>query len=209
MFEAARESRRPLLFGQFIIIVVYLPIFTLSGIEGKMFNPMAFTVVTALLAAMLLSVTFVPAAVAMFVTGRVNEKENILMRWARHYYLPLYEWVMQAKALVLTSAAVLVVLCGLLMMRLGSEFIPNLNEGDLAVQTIRAPGISLTQAVEMQSQIERTLIKQFPEIDRMFTRIGTAEIATDPMPPSLSDGYIMLKPIEQWPEPRKIGRAHV
>jgi cobalt-zinc-cadmium resistance protein CzcA len=203
VFEAARESRRPLLFGQFIIIVVYLPIFALSGIEGKMFNPMAFTVVTALLAAMLLSVTFVPAAVALFVTGRVSEKENILMRSARQYYLPLYDWVMQAKALVLTVAAVLVVLCGLLMMRLGSEFIPNLNEGDLAVQTIRAPGISLTQAVEMQGQIERTLIQKFPEIERTFTRIGTAEIATDPMPPSLSDGYIMLKPIEQWPEPRK------
>jgi heavy metal efflux system protein len=203
VFEAARESRRPLLFGQFIIIVVYLPIFALSGIEGKMFHPMAFTVVTALLAAMLLSVTFVPAAVAMFVTGRVSEKENILMRLARRYYLPLYEWVMQAKALVLTTSAVLVVLCGLLMMRLGSEFIPNLNEGDLAVQTIRAPGISLTQAVEMQGQIERTLINKFPEIERMFTRIGTAEIATDPMPPSLSDGYIMLKPIDQWPEPRK------
>ena len=203
VFEAARESRRPLLFGQFIIIVVYLPIFALSGIEGKMFHPMAFTVVTALLAAMLLSVTFVPAAVAMFVTGRVSEKENILMRLARRYYLPLYEWVMQAKALVLTTSAVLVVLCGLLMMRLGSEFIPNLNEGDLAVQTIRAPGISLTQAVEMQGQIERTLIHKFPEIERMFTRIGTAEIATDPMPPSLSDGYIMLKPIDQWPEPRK------
>lgn len=203
VFEAARESRRPLLFGQFIIIVVYLPIFALSGIEGKMFHPMAFTVVTALLAAMVLSVTFVPAAVAMFVTGRVNEKENILMRLAHRYYLPLYEWVMQTKTLVLTTAAVLVVLCGLLMTRLGSEFIPNLNEGDLAVQTIRAPGISLSQAVEMQGQIERTLISKFPEIDRMFTRIGTAEIATDPMPPSLSDGYIMLKPIEQWPEPRK------
>jgi len=203
VFEAARESRRPLLFGQFIIIVVYLPIFALSGIEGKMFHPMAFTVVTALLAAMLLSVTFVPAAVAMFVTGRVEEKENILMRLARRYYLPLYEWVMQAKTLVLTTSVVLVVLCGLLMTRLGSEFIPNLNEGDLAVQTIRAPGISLTQAVEMQVQIERTLINKFPEIERMFTRIGTAEIATDPMPPSLSDGYIMLKPIEQWPEPRK------
>ncbi len=203
VFEAARESRRPLLFGQFIIIVVYLPIFALSGIEGKMFHPMAFTVVTALVAAMLLSVTFVPAAVAMFVTGRVDEKENILMRLARRYYLPLYEWVMQAKTLVLTTSAVLVVLCGLLMTRLGSEFIPSLNEGDLAVQTIRAPGISLTQAVEMQGQIESTLIKKFPEIERMFTRIGTAEIATDPMPPSLSDGYIMLKPIEQWPEPRK------
>ena len=203
VFEAARESRRPLLFGQFIIMVVYLPIFTLSGVEGKMFHPMAFTVVAALLGAMVLSVTFVPAAVALFVTGRVDEKENALMRAAKTRYLPLYDKVMDAKALVLTIAGVLVVLCALLMTRLGSEFVPNLNEGDLAVQTIRAPGVSLTQAVEMQKQIETTLKAKFPEIDRVFTRIGTAEIATDPMPPSLSDGYIMLKPIEQWPEPRK------
>ncbi len=203
VFEAARESRRPLLFGQFIIMVVYLPIFALSGVEGKMFHPMAFTVVAALLGAMILSVTFVPAAVALFVTGRVEEKENALMRTAKHYYLPLYEKVWQQKSLVLTVAAVLVVLCGLLLTRLGSEFNPNLNEGDLAVQTIRAPGVSLTQAVEMQKQIELTLTEKFPEIERVFTRIGTAEIATDPMPPSLSDGYIMLKPVEQWPEPRK------
>ncbi len=203
VFEAARESRRPLLFGQFIIMVVYLPIFTLSGVEGKMFHPMAFTVVAALFGAMVLSVTFVPAAVALFVTGRVDEKENALMRAARRHYLPLYDKVMNAKGLVLTIAGVLVVLCGLLMTRLGSEFNPNLNEGDFAVQTIRAPGVSLTQAVEMQKQIEVTLMKKFPEIERVFTRIGTAEIATDPMPPSLSDGYIMLKPVDQWPEPRK------
>ncbi len=203
VFAAARESRRPLLFGQFIIMVVYLPIFTLSGIEGKMFHPMAFTVVAALLGAIVLSITFVPAAVAMFVTGRVTEKENALMRAARRAYQPMYDWAMSSKPLVLTTAAVLIVLCSLLATRLGSEFIPNLNEGDLAFQTIRAPGVSLTQAVEMQQQIERTLKDKFPEIERVFTRIGTAEIATDPMPPSLSDGYIMLKPLDQWPQPRK------
>ncbi len=203
VFEAARESRRPLLYGQLIIMVVYLPIFALSGVEGKMFTPMAFTVVTALLAAMLLSVTFVPAAVAMLVTGRVNEKENALVVWARHHYLPLFERVMRFRAFVLTFTVVTVSLCALLLTRMGSEFIPNLNEGDLAFQTIRAPGVSLSQAVEMQQHIEKTLMAKFPEIERVFTRIGTAEIATDPMPPSLSDGYIMLKDPSQWPAPRK------
>ena len=203
VFEAARESRRPLLFGQFIIMVVYLPIFTLVGVEGKMFHPMAFTVVAALLGAMLLSVTFVPAAMAMFVNGHIDEKENALMRAARRAYLPLFHWMMDSRALVLTTSTVVVVLCALLLTRLGSEFVPNLNEGDLAFQTIRAPGVSLTQAVDMQKHIEITLKQKFPEIERVFTRIGTAEIATDPMPPSLSDGYIMLKPADQWPEPRK------
>jgi cobalt-zinc-cadmium resistance protein CzcA len=203
VFEASKESRRPLLFGQVIIMVVYLPIFALSGVEGKMFHPMAFTVVTALLAAIVLSVTFVPAAVATFVTGRVQEKENIFMVVARRWYNPMYDYVMSIKPVVLSVATVIIILSGLLMMRMGSEFVPNLNEGDLAFQTIRAPGVSLSQAVEMQLHIEKTLKKKFPEIDRVFTRIGTAEIATDPMPPSLSDGYIMLKPIDQWPDPTK------
>ena len=203
VFEASKESRRPLLFGQVIIMVVYLPIFALSGVEGKMFHPMAFTVVTALLGAIVLSVTFVPAAVAMFVTGRVQEKENIFMVVARRWYNPMYDYVMSIKPVVLSVATVVIILSGLLMMRMGSEFVPNLNEGDLAFQTIRAPGVSLSQAVEMQQHIESTLKKKFPEIDRVFTRIGTAEIATDPMPPSLSDGYIMLKPIDQWPDPSK------
>ena len=203
VFEASKESRRPLLFGQVIIMVVYLPIFALSGVEGKMFHPMAFTVVAALLAAIVLSVTFVPAAVATFVTGRVQEKENIFMVVARRWYNPMYDYVMSIKPVVLSVATVVIMLSGLLMMRMGSEFVPNLNEGDLAFQTIRAPGVSLSQAVEMQQHIESTLKKKFPEIDRVFTRIGTAEIATDPMPPSLSDGYIMLKPIDQWPDPSK------
>jgi cobalt-zinc-cadmium resistance protein CzcA len=203
VFEASKESRRPLLFGQVIIMVVYLPIFALSGVEGKMFHPMAFTVVAALLAAIVLSVTFVPAAVATFVTGRVQEKENIFMVVARRWYNPMYDYVMSIKPVVLSVATVVIMLSGLLMMRMGSEFVPNLNEGDLAFQTIRAPGVSLSQAVEMQQNIESVLKKKFPEIDRVFTRIGTAEIATDPMPPSLSDGYIMLKPIDQWPDPSK------
>jgi heavy metal efflux system protein len=203
VFEASKESRRPLLFGQVIIMVVYLPIFALSGVEGKMFHPMAFTVVAALLAAIVLSVTFIPAAVATFVTGRVQEKENVFMVVARRWYNPMYDYVMSIKPVVLSVATVVIMLSGLLMMRMGSEFVPNLNEGDLAFQTIRAPGVSLTQAVEMQMHIESTLKKKFPEIDRVFTRIGTAEIATDPMPPSLSDGYIMLKPIDQWPDPTK------
>ena len=203
VFEASKESRRPLLFGQVIIMVVYLPIFALSGVEGKMFHPMAFTVVAALLAAIVLSVTFVPAAVATFVTGRVKEKENIFMVVARRWYNPMYDYVMSIKPVVLTVATVVIILSGLLLMRMGSEFVPNLNEGDLAFQTIRAPGVSLSQAVEMQQHIESTLKKKFPEIDRVFTRIGTAEIATDPMPPSLSDGYIMLKPIDEWPDPTK------
>jgi cobalt-zinc-cadmium resistance protein CzcA len=204
VFEAARESRRPLLYGQFIIMVVYLPIFSLSGVEGKMFHPMAFTVVAALLGAMILSVTFVPAAVAMLVTGRVQEKEIALMVWVKRWYVLMYDWVMQARAVVLTFALVAAILAGLLLTRIGSEFVPNLNEGDLAFQTIRAPGISLTQAVTMQMQIETTLKAKFPEIERVFTRIGTAEIATDPMPPNLSDGYIMLKPVQDWPDPGKI-----
>jgi len=203
VFEASKESRRPLLFGQLIIMVVYLPIFALSGVEGKMFHPMAFTVVAALLGAIVLSVTFVPAAVATFVTGRVQEKENIFMVVARRWYNPMYDYVMSIKPVVLSIATVVIILSGLLMMRMGSEFVPNLNEGDFAFQTIRAPGVSLTQAVEMQMHIESTLKKKFPEIDRVFTRIGTAEIATDPMPPSLSDGYIMLKPVDEWPDPSK------
>ena len=203
VFEAARESRRPLLYGQFIIMVVYLPIFALTGVEGKMFHPMAFTVVAALAAAMVLSVTFVPAAVAMFVNAQVHEKENAMMRFILRWYMPLFDKVMAAKTVVLTFAGILVVLCGLLLTRMGSEFIPSLNEGDLAFQTIRAPGVSLSQAVAMQQQIELTLIQKFPEIERVFTRIGTSEIATDPMPPSLSDAYIMLKPISDWPAPRK------
>ncbi|WP_354675384.1 CusA/CzcA family heavy metal efflux RND transporter [Cupriavidus alkaliphilus] len=203
VFAAAREARRPLLYGQLIIMVVYLPIFALTGVEGKMFHPMAFTVVLALLGAMVLSVTFVPAAVALFIGNRVAERENRLMAWARRRYAVLLERVLASTPVVLAGAGVTVVLCLAIATRLGSEFVPSLNEGDLAVQALRIPGTSLTQSVAMQQQVETALKARFPEIERIFARTGTAEIASDPMPPNISDGYIMLKPESQWPEPRR------
>lgn len=203
VFAAAQEARRPLLFGQLIIMIVYIPIFALTGVEGKMFHPMAFTVVAALVGAMILSLTFIPAAVALFIGERVSEKENFLMGYAKRVYTPLLAKFMANKAIVVSIAAVLVVLSGALATRLGSEFVPNLNEGDFAIQALRIPGTSLTQSLEMQKQIETGLKAKFPEIERVFARTGTAEIASDPMPPNISDGYVMLKPQNQWPEPKK------
>lgn len=200
VFAAARESRRPLLFGQLIIMVVYLPIFALTGVEGKMFQPMAFTVVIALLGAMILSVTFIPAAVALLIGDKVSEEENRLMRWAKRKYAPLLAQVMLNKPLVLTVAAVAVLLSALLTTRMGSEFVPSLNEGDIALHALRIPGTSLSQSIEMQKEVERT-IKQFPEVERVFAKLGTAEIATDPMPPNVADNFVMLKPQSAWPDP--------
>ena len=202
VFEASKEARRPLLFGQLIIMVVYLPIFALTGVEGKMFHPMAFTVVAALLGAMILSVTFIPAAVALFIGNKVSEKENPLMRWAKRGYRPMLGWAMINKPLVLTIAAVSVALSGLIAVRMGSEFIPSLNEGDVALHALRIPGTSLTQAVGMQTELER-VVKSFPEVDKIFAKIGTAEIATDPMPPNVADNFVMLKPTDQWPDPSR------
>ena len=203
VFEAAREARRPLIYGQIIIMVVYLPIFALTGVEGRMFHPMALTVVFALVGAMILSVTFVPAAVALFIGKRVTEKENRLMALAVRAYQPMLRGSLRYTRLVIVGAILLVAACGVLATRLGSEFIPNLNEGDMAIQALRIPGTSLTQSLQMQMQLEQRLKEKFPEIERIFARTGTAEIASDPMPPNISDGYIMLKPTDQWPEPRK------
>ncbi|WP_027016206.1 CusA/CzcA family heavy metal efflux RND transporter [Comamonas composti] len=203
VFAAAQEARRPLLFGQLIIMVVYLPIFALTGVEGKMFHPMAFTVVLALAGAMLLSLTFIPAAIALFMGDKVAEKENRIMGWARRIYEPVLLRVMHMPAVVLTAAGVAVVLSLLLATRMGSEFAPNLNEGDFAIQALRIPGTSLTQSLEMQMQMEKKLKDEFSEIERVFARTGTAEIASDPMPPNISDGYIMLKPRDQWPDPKR------
>jgi cobalt-zinc-cadmium resistance protein CzcA len=197
---AAGEARRPLLFGQLIIMAVYLPIFALTGVEGRMFHPMALTVVMALAGAMILSVTFIPAAVALFIGERVVEKEQPrLARW----YAAALERVLANGPVVLAFAGIAVALSLLLATRLGSEFVPSLNEGDIAIQALRIPGTGLAQSVEMQKQIELTLKRDFPEIERVFARIGTAEIASDPMPPNISDGYIMLKPEAQWPKPKK------
>ena len=203
VFAAAKEARRALIFGQLIIMVVYLPIFALTGVAGKMFHPMAFTVVIALLGAMILSVTFVPAAIALFVTGKVKEEENLVMRSARRAYAPVLDWVMGHRSLAFALALLTLVGSGLVASRMGSEFIPSLSEGDFAQQALRVPGTSLTQSVEMQQRLEQTLMAQVPEIERVFARTGTAEIASDPMPPNISDSYLMLKPKAQWPDPGK------
>lgn len=200
VFEAAKEARKPLIFGQLIIMVVYLPIFALTGVEGKMFHPMALTVVIALVGAMLFSVTFIPAAVALFINGKVDEKEQYLIRLAKRGYQPIYNMAMSNKALVLTLAIASVLLSGLLTTRMGSEFVPSLNEGDIALHALRIPGTSLSQAIEMQKVLEHT-VKAFPQVDTIFAKIGTAEIASDPMPPNVADNYIMLKPKSEWPDP--------
>ncbi|RMR15173.1 Cation efflux protein [Pseudomonas amygdali pv. ulmi] len=207
VFAAAREARRPLIFGQLIIMVVYLPIFALTGVEGKMFHPMAFTVVIALLGAMILSVTFVPAAIAMFVTGKVKEEEGLVMRTARHRYAPILSWVLGHRSIAFGLALVLIVLSGFTASRMGSEFIPSLSEGDFALQALRVPGTSLTQSVDMQQRLEKAIIEKVPEVQRVFARTGTAEIAADPMPPNISDSYVMLKPQSEWPDPDKSREA--
>jgi len=200
--SATAEVIRPSLFGLGIIAAVYLPIFALTGIEGKMFHPMAITVVLALTGAMMLSLTFVPAAIAVFLGGRVDEKENRLMQWARQRYAPLLAWSLRKGAWVMGGALALVAVCALLATRLGTEFIPNLDEGDITLHALRIPGTSLSQAVNMQATLE-SRIQQFPEVERVFSKLGTAEVANDPMPPSVADTYLMMKPRSQWPDPRK------
>jgi len=203
VFAAAGEARRPLVYGQLIIMIVYLPIFALTGIEGKMFHPMAFTVVFALLGAMILSLTFVPAAVALFIGRSVQEKESRIMHGARRWYEPCLTYALANRPVMLAFAALVIALAALMATRLGLEFAPNLDEGDIAVMTVRIPGTSLSQSVKMQQQIEATLLRKHPEIARVFARIGTAEIASDPMPPNVADGIVMLKPEKDWPRPRK------
>jgi cobalt-zinc-cadmium resistance protein CzcA len=197
VFTATQQTRRALVYGQMIIMIVYLPIFALSGVEGKMFHPMAFTVVAALLGAMILSVTFVPAAIALFLTGKVADRESWIVVQCKRLYQPILMLVMRNQGLTVTIAVVTVILSMLLMTRLGSEFVPSLNEGDIALHAIRIPGTSLSTAIAMQSELEKT-IQSFPEVERVFSKIGTAEIATDPMPPSVADIFIMLKPQSEW-----------
>ncbi len=202
VFEATREVFRPSLVSVIVVALVNIPIFTLTGVEGKMFHPMAFTVVVALLGALILSVTFVPAAIALFVTGRVEEKENRAMQWARKAYRPALDFVLRNRAPTVAAAVVMVALSALLATRMGTEFVPSLDEGDIALHALRIPGTSLTQAIEMQQVLEKR-IKAFPEVDKIFAKIGTAEIATDPMPPNVADNFVMLKPVSEWPDPKR------
>ena len=201
-YEATSEVIRPSLFGVGIITLVYLPIFTLTGVEGKMFHPMAITVVIALTAALILSLTFVPAAIALIMNGKIAEHENRFMQAAKKAYQPLLLGAFKQRSLVLGGSVVLVIFSIWLSTRLGSEFIPQLDEGDIALHALRIPGTGLDQAVAMQTLLEAR-IKQFPEVDKVFAKIGTADIATDPMPPSVADNYVIFKPRSEWPNPKR------
>ncbi|HBS41328.1 MAG TPA: CusA/CzcA family heavy metal efflux RND transporter [Oceanospirillales bacterium] len=202
VFEATREVIRPALFGVFIITAVYAPIFALEGVEGKMFHPMAITVVIALMSAILLSVTFVPAAVALLFRGPVQEKHNPVVSGLSRVYQPLLRGVLKVRQLVVLIAVVLVTLSVWQATRLGSEFAPNLDEGDIAMHALRIPGTSLSQARALQETLEAR-IKELPEVERVFAKIGTADVATDAVPPSVADNFIILKPRDQWPDPDK------
>ncbi|MEX1667331.1 efflux RND transporter permease subunit [Zhongshania guokunii] len=202
VFSATKGVIRPALFGVFIITAVYLPIFSLTGVEGKMFHPMAMTVVIALSAAMLLSITFVPAAIAMMFKGPVVEKENRAFDATKNLYGRLLRKAIAMRGAVVAAALVLLVVCAGLASRLGSEFVPNLDEGDIAMHALRIPGTSLSQAVALQETLEAA-IKTMPEVERVFAKIGTADVATDAVPPSVADNFIILKPRDQWPDPSK------
>ena len=202
VFTATREVIRPALFGVFIITAVYLPIFSLTGVEGKMFHPMAMTVVIALASAMLLSVTFVPACVALLFRDAVEEKEHRAMSALRNGYQRLVRKAVAMRTLVVAVAALSVLGSVVLATRLGSEFVPNLDEGDIAMHALRIPGTSLGQAIAMQETLEEK-IRQLPEVERVFAKIGTADVATDAVPPSVADNFIILKPRDQWPDPGK------
>ncbi|QGX38170.1 efflux RND transporter permease subunit [Permianibacter aggregans] len=202
VYQATAEVIRPSLFGVAIITVVYIPIFSLTGVEGKMFHPMAATVVMALLSAMLLSLTLVPAAVAVFMRGKISEKESIAISASKKAYQPLLLLALKFRWVVIGLASVLVGFSIWLASTLGSEFVPQLNEGDIALHAMRIPGTGLEQAVEMQALLEQR-IKAFPEVDKVFARIGTAEVATDPMPPNVADNFVILKPQNEWPNPEK------
>src|SRR3989338_6561549 len=202
VLHSSKEVQRAILFGQLIIMIVYLPILTLTGIEGKMFIPMALPVVMALVGAMILSVTFIPASVALFLSKDISDKEIPVMHFFTKIYRPILNWAFHHQRFIVIAASLLVILTGFLSTRMGREFIPSLDEGDITIQPIRLPGINLTQAVTMQKPLEKRIL-EFPEVELVFSKLGTAEIANDPMPLNVADTFVMLKPRSKWPNPRR------
>lgn len=202
VFSASKEVRKATMFGEAIITIVYLPIFALSGIEGKMFHPMAFTVIAALFGAMILSMTFVPAAVAIFLSGKISEKENIIMQTAYRLYKPTLRFVLHFRKSTILASIGIFFLSLWIGSGLGTEFVPQLDEGDIALHAMRVPGTSLTQSVEMQKVLENEIL-DFPEVETVFSKIGTAEVASDPMPPNVADTFVMLKPRSEWKDPSR------
>lgn len=201
--EAGKQIAKPTLFGILIIMIVYLPILTLTGIEGKMFKPMSLVVLMALAGALVLTFTFIPAACAVFLRGRFSEKESFIIRWVKSMYRPLLERALGMRWLTVCFATLILGASGLIATGLGSEFVPQLGEGALAIQPSRIPSIGITTSIEMQKNLEKALMSEFPdEIESIFSRTGTAEVATDPMGPNVSDTYLMLYPLNQWSRAR-------
>jgi len=198
VFLAAKQARRPLIFGQIIIMVVYFPIFALEGVEAKMFHPMAMTVVLALVGAIILSITFVPAAIALFLTGDVKETESCWMSSLKNGYAKLLDQAYAFKYVVVTAAISILLLTAVMSTRVGTEFSPTLSEGDFALQLLRAPSTGIEESLRIQEGLEKQLLKEFPEIKAIFSRTGTAEVATDVMPPNISDSVVLLQPHDQW-----------
>jgi cobalt-zinc-cadmium resistance protein CzcA len=202
VMKSTREVFNPAVFGVLIIMLVYLPIFALSGVEGKMFHPMAFTVVAALLGALIFSVTFVPASVAIFVRGNIKHGENKVMRGARKAYQPVLRGALKLPVFVIAIGFGLFAVSLFQASRMGTEFLPQLDEGDIAMHALRIPGTGLQQSVDMQKDVE-AVVAEFAEVKRVFSKIGTPDVATDPMPPSVADTFIMLKERKDWPNPDK------
>ncbi len=202
VFSATREVFTPSLISVLVVILVNIPILALTGVEGKMFTPMAFAVIMALIAALILSLTFVPAALALCMSGKIEEKENRVIAKSKAAYVPTLDFALKRRVPILAGAIVFVIGSGWLASRMGTEFVPNLDEGDIAVQALRIPGTSLTQSLEMQFQVEKAVMA-VPEVKTFFSRVGTAEVASDPMGPNISDGYVMLKDKADWPDPGK------
>lgn len=200
ILEASKEMIQPTVFGQAIIITVYIPILTLTGVEGKMFHPMAMTVIFALISAFILSLTFVPAMIAVFVKGHLKEKENKIVEYSKRIYVPVLDRSLKLPWTSIIGSVAIFLLSLVVFLQLGQEFVPTLDEKDIAMHAMRIPSTSLTQSTEMQIMIEQT-IKKFPQVAYVYSKTGTAEMASDPMPPNVSDTFIILKPKEEWPDP--------
>jgi cobalt-zinc-cadmium resistance protein CzcA len=202
VYDATREVMRPAIVAVTIILIVYVPILTLTGVEGKMFRPMALTVMMALSAALIISVTVIPAAVAVFVRSSHSERENHIMRAAHRLYAPALRFALARRHLVVVASAAIVLASGVLASRMGTEFIPRLDEGDIAMHALRVTGTGVAQSVKMQNALER-VVRELPEVELVFSKIGTGEVANDPMPPSVADTFLIVKPRDEWPDPQK------
>ncbi|MBS0207768.1 MAG: efflux RND transporter permease subunit [Planctomycetes bacterium] len=202
--DAAVEVRKPTMFGELIIMIVYLPILTLEGIEGKMFRPMALTVIFALMGSMVLSLTLMPVLASLLLPKKVEEHEPFLMRIAHAIHYPILQFAMHHKLAVMGFAAsVLILAFGMIAPNLGSEFVPRLSEGAIAIGVVRLAGTDLSESVRYNTEMEKVLLATFPdEIENVWSRIGTAEVATDPMGVELTDTFITLKPRTQWKKAR-------